>query len=126
MVVSRDGKSKMTNNTEENQPGRIEFLPGKAVKLPDGSTTKTTYLVKVEDPTMKRKVTAFLTAKLDRTSYGVELVGYLVPTAPADEVRTEKDAVALVNSKGMKSLYSVIYPWDRVISVRNVSYRLKQ
>jgi hypothetical protein len=126
MAVLKDGKKKMTDNTEENQTGAIEFLPGKAVKLPDGSTTKTTYLVKVEDPTMKRKVTAFLTAKLDRTSYGVELVGYLVPVAPADEVRTEKDAVALVNSKDTKSLYSVIYPWDRVISVRNVSYRLKQ
>ena len=117
-----------TRKKTKKQENLIDNLPGKEVKLPDGSTTKTTYLVKVIHTNYPNKTTTlacYVTAKIDVFSYGIDFVGYPVDSKSAEQVKTEKDAVDLAN-KGSRELYSITYPWHQVLSVRNVSYRNKQ
>lgn len=115
----------MSEKEEQKQQLTIDDFPGKLITLPDGSTTKNVYIVKVEDPSMRTKISTFATAKIDIFGYGVDFAGYLVSNKSSDEIKTIQEAIIEVN-KGNKELYSITYPWHKVTSVRNVSYRNKK
>ena len=115
----------MSDKDEEKQELTIEDFPGKLITLRDGTTTKNVYIVKVQDPSMRTKISTFATTKIDVFGYGVDFAGYLVATKSSDEIKTVQDAIKEAN-KGSKELYSIKYPWQNIISVRNVSYRNKQ
>lgn len=114
----------MSKTNKQNQELTIEDFPGKVITLTDGSITKNLYIVKVEDPSMRTKISSFATAKIDIFDYGVDFAGYLVPNRSSDNIKTTKEALIEAN-KGNKELYSITYPWQKVISVRNISYRNK-
>lgn len=93
---------------------KIEYLPVR-------SGNKTLYLVTVEDPNSKPKKRVFVTRYLDKGPLGVDLVGYEIDNKTI-MVKTEQDAIDLAN-KGNRDLISVLFPWNRVVSIRNTSFK---
>jgi len=89
--------------------------------LPSRSGNKTLYLVTVEEPGSRASRRAFVTKYLTQSPHGIDFVGYEVSNKTKGPL-TDKDAVDLAN-KGNRDLVSIIYPWHRVISIRNASYR---
>lgn len=81
---------------------------------------KALYIIMVEDPSSKPKFRAYGTAKPDKTQGYVEMTGYDITNAQIDQLRTYEDVIQL----GLEAI-NIAFPWNRVISVRNVSFGYK-
>lgn len=103
---------------EKEKEKKIDGLPGK----PDN---KNVYLVRVEDITSDREGhRSFVTNKLDYCPGRLEFIGYEINNSSIAELKTYEDAIELAN-KNKSDLFSVAYPMQKIISVRNVTYKLK-
>jgi len=101
----------------ENKKKKGEII----TSLPSRSGNKTLYLVIVEDPVSRLNKRFFATKYLSQTPNGVDFVGYEIPLKVGGCL-TEDNALDLIN-KGNRTLISVLYPWHRVISIINTSYK---
>ena len=94
-----------------------EIIP----KPADRSKNKPIYIVVVEDPENKSKITYYLTQSLDKNPADIDLKGFPVTKAEANKQvknpNIEKDAKDLIN---------VIIPWHRVIKILNITYKKSQ
>ncbi len=102
----------------------VENKGEKAEKIetfPSRSGNKTLYLVTVEEPGSRTIRRVFVTKYLTQGPHGIDFVGYEVSNKAKGPL-TEEDAIDLAN-KGNRDLVSIIFPWHRVISIRNASYR---
>ena len=106
----------MTKNTQKIEEDLIDEI----TYLPSRSGNKTLYLVTVEDPTVRAKKRVFVTKYIDQKAFGIDFIGYEIDNKTSGRL-TDKDAVLLAN-KGNKDLISILFPWNRVISIRNASY----
>lgn len=93
----------------------------KIESLPARSGNKTVYFVIVEDQNVRSKIRRFVSSYLDQKVYGIEFVGYEVNSSAL--VKDYQDAINEAN-KGKRELFSIIYPWQRVISIRNITYTI--
>ncbi len=88
---------------------------------------KALYIVIVEDPSSKPKLRVYGTAKPEKTQSFLEFIGYdltINTTAQIEQLKTYEDVIELSN-QGKTDLVSLVYPWSRVISIKNVSYKIK-
>jgi hypothetical protein len=107
----------MVETKEENVTKKVEKIDF----LPSRSGNKTLYLVTVDDPLSKPKKRVFVSKYLDKTPLGIDFVGYEVDCKTKGPL-SDRDAVDLAN-KGNRDLMSVLFPWHRVVSIRNASYK---
>lgn len=107
----------MVNNKEKKVGDFVEEI----TYLPARSGNKTLYLLTVEDLTGRVKRRVFVSKYLDKTGIGVDFVGYEIASKTV-MVKTEDDAIDLAN-KGNRELLSLLFPWNRVISIRNTSFK---
>ncbi len=111
----------MTENINENNDNKLDEI----TYLPPKSGTKIVYLIAAEGVSAKSKKRMFVSAKItEKAGIGVDFIGYEVPTNVIN-IQSEVDALEWAN-KGSRELYSVLFPWHKIISIRNVSYKLKQ
>lgn len=110
-----------SESVEEENDNLVHSLPGPGTN----SVNKITYLLKISDPTLgKQKCHCFVSAKVDQMAYGVSFIGYKVSEKSSKDIKSEQDALEVIN-QGSNEIYSMVYPWANVISIRNVSYRRK-
>ncbi len=94
----------------------------KANKLLGNSTNKLLYIVVTEDPSIEAKIRYFATTKVDKNAYTVDLVGLEVTNAQNNKLETWDDAIELAK-EGKLEMQSIAFPWHRIISIKNVSYK---
>jgi len=97
------------------------FLVPNMPKPADPSAHKPAYLVKVEDPTVKDNIRYFLSRKIQRNPLYVSLEGCELKQAEVKKVVKEPNATV-----GADKPVSIDLPWQKVISIQNISYRQKQ
>lgn len=85
------------------------------------STNKLVYLLVLEDPTKPKKIGYFLTSKLNQNTITIEVNGFYV----TDEKQIENIASLDDQKFADRQIISMIFPWQKVISIRNVTYRSK-
>lgn len=92
--------------------------------LPIGiSTNKSLYLVVVEDQTTKDKKRAFISSGApDFVPPGIKIQGFEISYTNRENIRTHAD----VHQYIMGDLLEIMYPLNRVINVRNISYKTKE
>ena len=88
------------------------------------STNKLLYMLVVEDPTTKTNSRIFITSKVDRMAAFADVIGYEITSIQSSKLKTWDDAVELANKERLEVI-SIAFPWHRVISIRNVSYKTK-
>ena len=104
---------------EDEKVQKITYLPGKV-------DNKNVYLVRVEDKKSNREIVrVFVTNKVDYLPGCVSFTGYEIDNSSIAELKTYEDAIELAN-KNNSEVHSVTYSMHRLISVRNVTYKLKQ
>lgn len=112
------------NNNIQDLPLEAKALEN-ANKSINSSTNKPLYILMVEDPALKVKYRYFATPKIDKMAGIVDIVGYEIETnAQINKIKTWDDAVELA-SKEKFNIVNMTFPWHRVISIRNVSYKSK-
>ena len=113
------------NNQLADLPQQADALE-KANRSMGNSTNKLLYILVVEDPTLKEKCRLFATTKVDKMTAFAEVIGYEITNAQSNKLKTWDDVVELVNTKnGSIELVNISFPWHRVISIRNVTYKSK-
>lgn len=90
----------------------------------NNSTNKLLYLLVVEDPSVKTKTRIFATGKLDKNAAFVDMFGYEITNVHSTQLKTWNDAVELANKESIE-LVNMSFPWQRVLSIRNVNYKQK-
>lgn len=85
--------------------------------LPSRSGNKTLYSVMVSGDRQ------FVTRMLEQKANCVEFVGYEIPHLAV--IRNVQDAIEQAN-KGNRELVHISFPWQKIESVRNVTYTLPQ
>jgi len=106
----------MSENSNEDWQEITDFL--------GGSTNKIVYLVRVEEPIGKTKSRAFLTSKIIKGDVFLEFTGHEIKVTNIDKIKTYDDAIKIANEDKFP-LVNIIYPWRRIINVKNVSYYKK-
>ncbi len=96
----------------------------KNIGLPSNSTNKALYIVVVEDPTIKAKKRVFAAQKVVHNTPTLEVFGYEITDAQTSQLKSFNDASNLAK-EGQLEILNVSFPWCRVISITNVSYKLK-
>lgn len=96
----------------------------KANRNISSSTNKMLYILVVEDPTAKEKYRLFATTKIDKMAGFSDVIGYEITNAQSSKLKTWDDATALAEKQELE-VVSFSFPWHRVISIRNVSYKSK-
>lgn len=91
----------------------------------NGVANKLLYTVVMEDPTVKDGVRNYVTSKVDKAGAFAEIIGYEVTSAQITKLKTWNDVTELANKSKNMELISMTFPWHRVISIRNVSYKAK-
>jgi hypothetical protein len=109
----------MTGIKEENS----EEINKKVTSLPSRSGNKAVYLVVVEDNSFKAKRRQFVSRYLDYKPIGIEVIGYEVSVEA--KVFSHQDAIDEAN-KGSGELFNILFPWQKVLHIRNVTYTLPQ
>lgn len=86
---------------------------------------KTVYILLVEDPSKREKFRAFVGVDVISGSETFDLKGYEIKWSNRDKITGFDDAIKYANefNKGPEDIVDIKYPWHRVISVRNVTYR---
>lgn len=113
-----------------NKNNQLGDLPQQALALEKAnrniasSTNKMLYILVVEDPSLKAKTRYFATQKVDKTAGFADIVGYEVTNAQSSKLKTWDDATTLAETQELE-IFNISFPWHRVISIRNVSYKLK-
>lgn len=97
----------------------------KLSQKPANHATNLIYLVSVEDPSDKAKSRNFLANKVDKVSYGVELKGFEINNKKQlSNLKTFEDAIELAKKESIEMI-DLMIPWQRVISIKNMSYKTK-
>jgi hypothetical protein len=109
----------------------VEEEPQKTNNSPLGTPltgTKALYIVVVEDPSSKPKFRVYGTAKPDKTPGYLEIsTGYdltKLTKAQLEQLRTYEDVIEL-GKEGKVELVNITFPWQRIISIKNVSFGYK-
>lgn len=95
--------------------------------LPGFSANKTVciWVVTAEDPTVKSGKRFFVTTKLDRDSDQVlSFIGFEIKFTNVNKIKTYADAKNEFNKSNTDIIF-MIYPWNRIINVCNVTYKTK-
>jgi len=95
----------------------------KADSLTANSANKLLYIVVTEDPTSKDEVKYFATSKVDKLTNFAEVIGYEVTSVQMKQIKTWNDVTELANKSKSMEIVNMTFPWHRVISIRNVSYK---
>lgn len=93
-------------------------------KIIGNSTNKLLYIVVIEDLSSDQGIRFIATSKVDKNPVCLDVIGYEVTNAQTDKLKTWDDAVELATNEKME-IISVTFPWHRIISIRNVSYKTK-
>ena len=96
----------------------------KVNRIIGNSTNKLLYIVVTEDLSSDQGIRYFATSKIDKTPVCLDVVGYEVTNAQSSQLKTWDDAVELATQEKIENI-SISFPWHRVISIRNVSYKTK-
>jgi hypothetical protein len=101
----------------------------KITELPSQNLNKTAnkivYLLKIEDHIGKAKYRHFVTSKMQQFPHGVEIIGYEISSSSVAKVESHTTAVEAVNESKEQKLVQMTFPWDRIVYINNVSYRIK-
>ena len=100
---------------------KINSLSGK-------SKIKIVYLVLVEDVTKKEKCRAFVGEHESDANVSLLIIrGYEIKWSNKEKITNYEDALKYVNefNKSPEDIIEIKYPWHRVISIINVSYKRK-
>lgn len=93
---------------------------------PLNSTNSVLYILVMEDPSVKGKTRCFATNKVDKASWGVDFRGYEVSNInnAQENLKTYENAVEFAKT-AKTSLIEMTIPWQRIISITNMSYKAK-
>jgi hypothetical protein len=114
----------MSRNIEFSDGPQEAKALANANKMLGNSANKLLYILVTEDPSNKTQVRYFATAKVDKLATYVDLVGYEVTNAQSNKLKTWDDVTELAK-KGKLEILNISFPWQRVINIRNVSYKIK-
>jgi len=101
------------NETENNVEKEEKFEP-----LHGYSTNKPVYLVLVQG----YEEHAFVTSKLELSDTYVRITGHTIPYNSIREIKTLEDAEKHAERE---EILDIMYPWHRVVSIRNITYKSK-
>lgn len=88
------------------------------------SAIKMAYLITIEDPSHKPKFRTFYASKYDK-SVCLDFKGYETTSLKiTSEIRTYDEVISIAEENNL-TMQELCFPWHRVISIRNVSYRTK-
>ena len=94
-------------------------------RLYSRSGNKTLYLIAVEDPFVTSGKRLFVSKYAAELNFGVQMVvGYEIDYRTKN-VESEEQALLLVN-KGTREIFSITFPWNKVVSFRNVTYKIPE
>ena len=84
------------------------------------------YLVRVEDPTTKGNERRYIALKKPIISSShIEFTGFEIPITTSAKVKTKADALNYAQSKAVE-LEDLMISWQRVISIKNLSYNAQK
>ncbi len=99
-------------------------------RIASNSTNKVIYIVEIEDPFLPKEPRIFLALKMTESPNYLDFIGYNIPKSNIKE--TQKNKQILTYQQELKKIeegsvepINIRYPWTRIISVRNVSYKHK-
>lgn len=101
-----------------DEPILVQRIP----KPADRNANKPVYIMKVEDPTEKDGVAYFKVTNIIRGAYSVDIRGFHLSKAQADKLGKNPS----VEIKSTTSEVHVEFPWHRVISNTNITYKKAQ
>jgi hypothetical protein len=101
----------MVENKEENE----DIIVEKITDLPGGSVHKFVYLVRTEEG-------YFITSEVHKGGACIEFIGYEIEPLDTIEIKNYDDAIKKINKRDTQ-LSSMTYPWNRVISIKHVTYK---
>lgn len=99
-------------------PGAKNSMPGMEI------TNKTVYLIVTEDALVKAKVRAYVASKFTESQAYMSFRGAEISHTQIKELSSYDDAIELAN-KNKSSIEEMIYPWNKICSIKNITYRHK-
>jgi len=91
----------------------------KIVDLPGGNKNNIVYIIRVEEP---NNIRYFVSSKVDKFNSYIEFIGYETNKTNINKIKDYTDALSIVN-KGNTRLIHIVFPWNNVMSVENISYK---
>jgi len=100
-------------------------------RLLRNSTNNPIYLVKIEDPEIAPEIRSFIVLKQPlMNAYSVTFQGFEISKNTRNkknkvqDIRTREEAISYAKDNEVK-FYDLICPWQRVVSIENLSYQSK-
>lgn len=90
---------------------------------PAKNTTKPVYIVAVEDPKNKEKVSYYQTFKMVEKSNVLDILGYQIPSSAITKIKSNSDAENITKDKEPINIW---FPWSKIISIQNITYKKAQ
>jgi hypothetical protein len=115
----------MVNKTIDFSDGPQEAKALEKVnKIIGSSTNKLLYIVVTEDISYDAGFRYFATSKIDKVQTCLDIIGYEITNAQSSILKTWDDALELAVQENIDHI-SISFPWHRIISIKNVSYKGK-
>jgi len=89
------------------------------------STNSSIYLIVISDPSLKSKVRKFIASKIDKLNYTLEFRGYDVTNLDSNLKISNFEELLKLTKDAQISIEEIYVPWQNIILVKNLSYKLK-
>lgn len=115
--------------TDQDQQKASAYEAANA-RLSANSANKVLYIVRVEDPSVKSKIRSYAALKLNETmAHYLQLIGFEYPKTETKnntqkKINTYQEAVEIAEKENL-DIEDLRFPWQRVISIKNVNYQNK-
>ena len=98
----------------------IAILPQTLPNYGKGPMRGPVHLLTVDDPAAKSGVATYLCSKIDKHVNHIEMIGVLKVGAGAPNINEDLYSVFV-----KEKLVEMFFPWNKVISVQNLTYKSK-
>lgn len=102
----------------------ISSVPISSVKI-GNSINSLIYLIVISDPSLKTKIRKFISSKIDKLNYTLEFRGYDITNLDSNLKISNFEELLKITKDAQIPIEEIYVPWQSVILVKNVSYKLK-
>lgn len=96
------------------------------LRIKENSANNPLYIVSIEDPSSEAKIRRFAALKLrEESSLYLEVIGIELEMDTQQNALTNYNDVVTCAKHGVIAITSIRFPWHRVISIQNKTYKHK-
>ncbi len=122
-VLIKNTKKELVNGRDPDlQEANAKTLA--ELKLKENSANNFLWIVKVEDPSTKSKIKYYAVLKMTQDTTCLDVVGIEINQKQQNALESFSDVENYVK-EGTTRVVSIKFPWTRVISIENRTYKRK-